>query len=290
MNVRLLALALSAVIFAGGAALLARNWIDAQRAALTASLPAAKPERAARQVLVAARDLPTGQFLQRAHLRWQAWPDEPVAEAYIQKSANESAADDLVGAVVRSRIAAGEPITLGRVVKPGERGFLAAVLAPGMRAISVQVDATTGTAGFIFPDDRIDLILSHGIKSGRGESGQIRRASETVMRDLRVLAIDQNIDDRDGKPALGKTATLEVTPRQAELITVAAQIGKLTLALRSLAAEDGAPAPRPGTLVWDSDVSRALTGGDDATHRVNLLRGDKADLLALGVTTAKVPQ
>jgi len=289
MNIRLLAFALAAVIFAGGAALLARNWIDAQRAALTASLPARAPERAARQVLVAARDVPTGHFLKRAHLRWQAWPDETIAESYIQEADNQSAPDDLVGAVVRSRIAAGEPVTLGRVVKPGERGFLAAVLAPGMRAISVQVDATTGTAGFIFPDDRIDLILSHGIKRGKGEAGQIRRASETVLRDLRVLAIDQNIDDRDGKPALGKTATLEVTPRQAELITVAAQIGKLTLALRSLASEaDDAQAPRAGTVAWDSDVSRALTGGNGATHRVNLLRGDKADLMALGVTAAKV--
>ncbi|MHA1113865.1 MAG: Flp pilus assembly protein CpaB [Alphaproteobacteria bacterium] len=288
MNPRLIALALAAVIFAGGAALLARNWIDVQRAALTAGLPAAEPARAARHVLVAARDVPTGHFLKRAQLRWQAWPDETVAESYIEKSDGENALDALIGAVVRARIAAGEPVTLGRVVKPGDRGFLAAVLAPGTRAISVTVDATTGAAGFIFPDDRIDLILSHGVKRGSGEESRIRRASETILRDLRVLAIDQNIDDRDGKPALGKTATLEVTPRQAELITVAAQLGKLTLALRSLAIDDNAPPPRAGTIAWDNDVSRVLKSGSGATHRVNLLRGEKADLLALGVALAKV--
>ena len=154
------------------------------------------------------------------------------------------------------------------MVRPGERGFLAAVLTPGMRAVTVPVTATSGIAGFVFPGDRVDLILAHDFQTGTGENRVINRASETLLTDVRVLAVDQKTASKDGAAALAKTATLEVEPRQAEMIAVSVKLGDLSLSLRSLRREDVAaggaaddqdrPAQRGKTYTRDSDVSRLI--------------------------------
>lgn len=283
MNMRVIVLVVFALGASLGTVLLARSWMSAQRAT-PAETVAVTPEPAATQVVVAAQDLPTGTFLKPGDLRWQAWPGGNLAASYAVKG--EHKLDEFVGSVVRDGIATGQPITAGRVVKPGERGFLAAVLEPGTRAISVSVDATTGIAGFVFPGDRVDLILTHRINE-EDEMGSkiVRRGSETVLTNLRVLAIDQNTNDQEGKPAVAKNATLEVTPKQAEIIAVASDLGRLSLSLRSLAPVGGTAAnatlvaQRQRSYTWDSDASLLIKPPNSAlgSRTVNVVRGDKAE-------------
>jgi pilus assembly protein CpaB len=160
-------------------------------------------------------------------------------------------AKDLIGTVVRNAVTAGQPITKGSLVRPGDRGFLAAALGPGMRAVTVPVSALTGVAGFIFPGDRVDLVLTQIVD---GPGGPPLKVSETIMRNLRVLATDQrssNIADETGKTVVReyKLVTMEATPSIAERITVAQSIGTISLSLRSLA-DNGA------------ELEQALASGD----------------------------
>ncbi|RMD64287.1 MAG: Flp pilus assembly protein CpaB [Alphaproteobacteria bacterium] len=292
MSVRNIVLILAALLIMGTTGLLARAWINAQRAPVTAAAPAApSPKVEAAMVLVAATDLPSGTLLKETDLRWQAWPEEALSETYFVKPKAANQPDPLkeiaeAGAVVRRGISAGEPLTKGRIIKPGERGFLAAVLRPGYRAVSVQVNPTSGISGLVFPGDRVDLILTHTIKRGKIN----RRASETVLTNVRVLAIDQTTNDQNGGPRLFKNATLELTPKQAEMLAVVSEIGKLSLSLRSLAkdeaelerlVESGAPLAEPDpergkTYTWDSEVSRLLWRPSAARHTtVQVSRGNE---------------
>jgi pilus assembly protein CpaB len=185
----------------------------------------------------------------------------------------------MIGAVVRKRIAAGEPIIDGAVVKPGERGFLAAVLEPGMRAVSVPINPTSANSGLIFPGDRVDLILTQSLVESESEGG-VRRVSETVLNDIRIIAMgtDTSDDPREGRAnEKAKTATFEVTPRQAEEVALLTELGKISLSLRSLAA--GTPevtALSEGSqLTWDRDVSAVLRSGR-LSSRLLVLRGSDA--------------
>ncbi|MEP4380657.1 MAG: Flp pilus assembly protein CpaB [Alphaproteobacteria bacterium] len=238
MNVRLIGLVLVALIAAGGAIFGANSWLAGQRAALeAANRNQVQVKKDHTRIIVAKRGLPAGTLIKKTHLRWQAWPDAGVADAYLVDG--KTNLESLVGTVVRLGIAAGEPITETRVVRPGQHGFMAAVLRPGFRAITVGVNTTSGVAGFVFPGDRIDLILSHSV--GReGQNGRVRRASETVLTDVRVLAIDQSTNDQAEKPNPSKNVTLEVTPKQVEIVSLVTDIGRLSLSLRSLQRDEGA--------------------------------------------------
>jgi len=277
-NPRSLILVFVALIAAGGTAFLARNWLNAERG--QATVVKKQEVSSAVQILVAKKDLPSGLILKAEHLRWQAWPDKKLPKAYIRK--NQGSLSGFVGAVVRSGIVEGEPITKARVVKPGERGFMAAVLAPGMRAISIPVTASSGVAGFIFPGDRVDLILSQTLKQGEIK----RRTSETVLQNVRVLAVDQRTNDQENEPEISKTATLEITPKQVEKVAVARQLGKLSLSLRSLSKleiAEGTDASQPvvpeagSSHTWDSEVSRVLTARAGGGRTVNVTRGGETE-------------
>jgi pilus assembly protein CpaB len=205
----------------------------------TAGAPAeaaqgAAPQPDGPQVLVATRALPVGTILQADSFRYQPWPKELVQEAYYIKG---DVTPPQPGTVVRYAITAGQPITQGALVKPGDSGFLAAALGPGMRAVTVPVSAQSGVAGFVFPGDRIDLVLTQTV-SGTGD-GPPLKASETFVRNIRVLATDQRTDTetKDGKTEVKtfSTVTLEATPRIAEKIAVAQSLGQLSLSLRSIA-------------------------------------------------------
>lgn len=230
-------LATLALAAAGAAGLLAQNWLAAQRAHLAAEFTSkSQPEQEREpsvEILVAAETLPTGAFIKAKHMTWVSFPKDSALESYFRRDKFEDG--ELDGAVARSSLAAGEPITQAKVVRPGERGFLAAVLKAGKRAVSVPINATTGISGFVFPGDTVDLLLTMTLTL----DGRERRATETVLRDIRVLAVDQRTNDQEGEPALAKTATLEVDSKQAELIAVAMEMGKLSLALRSLADDSG---------------------------------------------------
>ena len=306
MNPRILVLVLVAGVAAVGAMFAAQSWLTSQREALEGSRPTAETERVRSvQVLVASASLPAGTLVNPDHLRWQAWPDETLDESYIRDGVRDL--NSFTGSVVRSGITAGEPVTDGRLVFPGDQGFLAAVLSPGMRAITVSVNATTGISGFIFPGDRVDLILTHAIGSG-SEGVRERRASETVMADVRVLGIDQSTNDQDGLPAVAKTVTLEVKPKDAEVVTLLGELGKLSLSLRSLqpasnarldVAETGdangsgagggptlldtqalAELERTTGYTWDSEVSMLLGGSGGVTQSIRVVRGSTVSIVS----------
>jgi pilus assembly protein CpaB len=278
MGPRRIIVLLIAVVAAGGTAMYARSWIEGQQTIAAVAAPA--PKERIHEVLVADVDLPAGTFVKPQQLRWQRWPTDDVPESYVLNGRDTQ--ENMVGAVVRRRIAVGEPVTDGAVVKPGERGFLAAVLNPGMRAVSVPINPTSGNSGLIFPGDRVDLILTQTLVS-TVDKELVRRASETVLSDLRVIAMGAATDDdpEEGKAnEKAKTATLEVTPAQAEKVALLTELGKLSLSLRSLASStegDLAAAPAPAApFTWDRDVSRVLQTGT-LTTRLLVLRGSETE-------------
>lgn len=209
-----------------------------------------------------------------------------MSPAYAVKGKRKQ--KEFVGAVVRSSVVTGQPITDDSVVKVGERGFLAAVLTPGMRAVSFPITASSGIAGLVFPGDRVDLILAHKFKTAGSGKARVRLASETLLTNVRILAIDQRTDDQKDqkrKSKVGKTVTVEVSPKQAEIISVALNLGKLSLSLRSLAKKGtGSHAKgnsRGHTMTMESEVSRLLSIQND-TDSVISLRGSGAKVDAHG--------
>jgi pilus assembly protein CpaB len=268
----LLLLGASAIFF-GRAWLLAQNQQQPQPVAVA-------PKPVVTMVMVAKSDIPVGTFLREDLLGWQAWPNETLDPNYMVQGQNDPKTQapydtkSLVGTVARLPIAAGQPITNARIVHPGEQGFLAAALKPGMRAITVGISEVSGIAGLVFPGDRVDLLLTHEIPNSAGQSGEMRHASETVLENIRILAIDQSLSHQTdakevpGPAVVGKTATIEVNPKQAEMVAVAGTLGALSLSLRSLASPDGGttvtdirdiPDPDRGTtFTLDTDVSRVL--------------------------------
>ena len=269
---------------------------------------AAAPAVETAKIVIASETIPAGTFVQAGkQLAWGEWPKEKVqSPPYMTEGG--ATLESFNGAVARRTIFAGEPISQGALVKSGEGGFMPAVLQAGMRAVSVAVTATSGNAGFIFPGDKVDLILTHSIEALDTQNF----ASETFVRDVRVLAVDQMLDNPENKALLAKTVTLEVTPQQAEAINVANEMGTISLSLRSLASDDAgkaeaAPAPpanpaeaelsgevakeavtlehfypADGTggdtrgYTRDSDISPLMGAGKEApTTRVRVIRGDE---------------
>ena len=231
MDKKKLILLVAALVVAIGTALAARSMFAG---AAAPEAEAAAPEPQGPKVLVAKRALPIGTIITADAVAYQLWPQELVQDAYFIDG--EANMELLLGTVVRHPITAGEPVTQGSLVAPGDRGFLAAALGPGMRAITVPVSAKTGVGGFIFPGDRVDLMLTQTI----AEDDEQFKAAETILTNLRVLATDQSTEStttEDGKTVVRqfRTVTLEVTPRIAEKIAVAQTIGSLSLSLRSIA-------------------------------------------------------
>lgn len=233
MDKKKLTLLLVALVIAVGTALGARSlFVGAAAPQASAAMPV---EVKGPKVLVAQRALPVGTIITADSISFQAWPKDMVQDAYFIDG--EADMQKLLGTVVRYPITAGQPVTQGALVAPGDRGFLAAALGPGMRAITIPVSAKTGVAGFVFPGDHVDLVLTQQVKGGG--DGQALKASETILKNLRVLATDQSTTTEtvEGKSVVrtSSTVTLEVTPRIAEKVTVAETIGQLSLSLRSLA-------------------------------------------------------
>jgi pilus assembly protein CpaB len=234
MDKKKLILLVAALVVAIGTALAARSmFAGAATPEAAAVAPVEEPQGP--KVLVAKRNLPAGTIITADAMSYQLWPQELVQDAYYIDG--ETNMEQLLGTVVRLPITAGEPVTQGSLVAPGDRGFLAAALGPGMRAVTISVTPETGVGGFIFPGDRVDLMLTQTID---GEEGQALRATETIVNNLRVLATDQSTtttttEDGQTVAVLSQTVTLEVTPRIAEKVSVARAVGTLGLSLRSIA-------------------------------------------------------
>ena len=276
MGLRRIIVLLVAVVVAGATAMYARSWIEGQQSNI--AVVAAPAAEEVYEVLVADANLPAGTFVKPQHLRWQRWPTDDVPDTYVLKGTRDK--DAIVGAVVRRGIAEGFPITDGSVVKPGDRGFLAAVLAPGMRAVSLPINAISSNSGLIVPGDRVDLILTQTLSAADGET--TRRVSETVLRDIRIIAMGSEISDAPGENQnyeKARTATFEVEPRVAEKVALLGELGTLSLSLRSLAQrEDGKTrsAEEGPSYTWDLDVSSALRSDHRLTSRLLVLRGSDA--------------
>ena len=246
MDVKKLALLIGALVIAVITAVMAKNLF----AGAGADQAAAAPVPLGPKVLVAKKALPLGTIVDADTFVYQPWPKELIQSAYYLEGP-EVDPKALFGTVVRYPITAGQPITRGSLVGPEDRGFLAAALGPGMRAISVPVNASTGVAGFVFPGDHVDLVLTQTVEGGG--DGPPLKASETIVRNARVLATDQRVTDKgeDGKVEV-KTftnVTIEVTPAIAEKVAVSQSIGTLSLSLRAIS--DNA-----------AELERAVAAGD----------------------------
>jgi pilus assembly protein CpaB len=265
MRGRTIVLFAIALLLAGGTALLVRSWL-AQRQVVAVTAPPKQPPE--KSILVARFPIVRGQILKLADLAARPWPDGAISPDYVLAGAASEKL--LAGSVAREPFVAGEPISRNKLVAPGERGFLAAVLHPGMRAVSIPVDVTADVSGFVFPGDRVDVLITLPVPQSEGTGGGYQhKAAETVLRDVRVIAIDQRVDTKNQEAVLARTVTLEVTPKESQIVAVAADIGKLSLSLRGLLSAQSSGQPVVATtdppgdasvpeVTVDSDVSPLL--------------------------------
>jgi pilus assembly protein CpaB len=206
-------------------------------------------------VLIAKRDIGMGIGVSAEDLQWQAWPAATTRGSYITKKEKPSAIEELVGAITRAPFTTGEPIREAKLIRTdGAAGFMAAILPSGMRAVSTEISPETGAGGFILPNDRVDVILSRKPKDSDGKNAV--PTSETILVNVRVLAIDQTVEEKDGqRVVVGKTATIELTPAQAETLAKSRHMGTLSLALRSLL-----------------DASQTVEAEDAPSRNINTIR------------------
>lgn len=267
MDVKKIVLLVGALIIAGITAFAAKTMFTGAGAPTAEAAPVV-PQGP--QVLVATRALPVGTIIDAESIRFQTWPAGLIQPAYYIEGQPGTNPADLLGTVVRNEITAGQPLTQGALVKPGERGFLAAALGPGMRAITVPVSNTSGVAGFVFPGDRVDIVLTQEVAGGG--DGSALKVSETIIRNARVLATDQRTSalNPEGQtvPVQAATVTLETTPKIAEKIAVAQTIGSLSLSLRSIADNT-------------AELERAIASGEVVVPETNDPKAERQMLLAI---------
>jgi pilus assembly protein CpaB len=204
------------------------------------------PPLATVDVLVAKSDLGTGQIVGEGDVAWQTWPAASANSSFVRKTDRPDAIKDFVGAIVRSPVSAGEPIRDSKVVAAKGGGFMAAMLPHGMRAISLDIAPDTDAGGFILPNDHVDVVLTRRDKAAEKVTGTEKFVSETILKNVRVLAVDQAVEEKEGqKVVVGKTATIELDPQQAETLALSHQLGTLSLTLRSLL-DSQSPTPENG--------------------------------------------
>jgi pilus assembly protein CpaB len=210
-------------------------------------------------VLVAANDISLGTGLNSSMVRWQDWPKEAISSGFITKSGDPTAAEKIEGAIARGAFYQGEPIREVKLVR-SERGYMSAILPAGARAVATNISTATSAGGFILPNDHVDVIMTRRAKTDEGEEF----VTETILENIRVLAIDQTIEEKDGEAVVvGETATLQLTPRQAEIMTVAQQMAdRLALTLRSVS----------DSKSDDSKAAEHLLGGERGDGMVRVIK------------------
>jgi pilus assembly protein CpaB len=266
MNIGRLAVLGIALLAATGAGFLALT-MSAQEPVEPVIITAtpAEPPIKLTEVLVASKDVPMGSSVTDA-LSWQKWPEDGVSSTFILKTVRPEAIEELKGSVARQSFFTGEPVRESKLIKT-DRGFMSAILPAGKRALAVQISADTSAGGFILPNDHVDIIMTR--RKAEGQTGDFD--TETILRNLRVLAIDQTIEEQNGtKVVVGSTATLEVDPSQAEALTAAQPMAeRLVLSLRSL--EDSIPG--------SAGYAAFLLEGEKAPRKIRIVRyGQTTDI------------
>lgn len=225
------------------------------------------PVRSA-EVLIAAVDIPMGSTIGQNDMRWQPWPADSVPPFMIRRSDTPNAQTELSGSIARIGFVSGEPMRKEKLIRADGSGFMSAILPAGMRAVAITIDTrgSNSAGGFILPNDRVDIIRTYRDDESTRSQGSDVYVSETILRNIRVLAIGQNIQEKDGqKVVVGETATLELEPRQAETITLAQRVGQLSLALRSIAdankpqVEEKSPSKDNGLTVVRFGITKQST-------------------------------
>ena len=246
-------LVLGVALAAGlGAAMMVSNSKPPEQVRQVVAAPAVQMD----DVLVAAKELSFGSILQDGDLKWQSWPKDNIPPLLVRKSAIPNALAEYRGAITRGSFAVGEPLQQERLVKAGSTGFMSAMLTSGYRALAIPIEpnGNLSAGGFILPNDRVDVIRTYRDEEAVREGAGDVFTSETIARNVRVLAIGQNVQERNNeKVVAGANATLELTPRQAEAIALAQRVAgsTLSLALRSIAdskVADRDPTARPTEL------------------------------------------
>jgi pilus assembly protein CpaB len=221
------------------------------------------------QVLVATKDIPMGTTLSDGAVEWKDWPTTGVSDKFITNQPGVDANATVIGAIARASFYAGEPIIEAKLIH-SDRGFLSAILPEGKRAVATRIAADTSAGGFILPNDRVDVVMTRRQGEATVAGGGETFATETILHNIRVLAIDQTIEDKNGeKVVVGQTATLELTPQQVEILTVAQQMSeRLTLSLRSIV--DARPSPA------DAKDAVHLLGGTKQNGAVTVVKNGVA--------------
>jgi len=245
-----------AIVAAGLAGLLAMKL--AGRGGVVTQVQSVVEKEPTVNVLVSSSNLPVGARIDDKAVHWMPWPQGGVVQGFITETDKPDALKELQGAVVRLPIFEGEPIRPEKVADSNSR-ILSALLPAGKRAVATEISVATGAGGFILPNDRVDVIM---VRKGTGTEKFI---TETVLSNVRVLAIDQQIQEKDdgSKAVVGTTATLELTPDQTKVLVVAQQMAdRLSLALRSIAdAQD-----------QDTSAADYLLSGDNGNALVQVIK------------------
>jgi pilus assembly protein CpaB len=254
-----------ALVAAAGAAFLVRGMLGGGTPAVQAKVA---PAIAMSEVLVASSNLAPGQALSPDQVRWEKWPASSIDPSFITHDRSVSEEQLVKGTVVRAMILPGQPITQNAIVHGDASGFMAATLSEGMRAISIAISTDSGAGGFILPNDRVDVILTR-----KPDGASSRGSAKTILSNLRVLAVDQTYrQEKDARTVVGKTATVEVSPEQAEVISAAVMSGSLSLSLRplsegSVASLDDPAHKKRAAATYDGPVSVIRYGMSGANRQ-----------------------
>jgi pilus assembly protein CpaB len=239
-----------AVAAAGAAGYVAKNMVASPPPQVVVESGPKQPSIALADILVLSGDVPMGQPVDD-QVKWQSWPSDSIGDGFITREAEPDAIDKLKGSIARVPLYAGEPLRRSKLIGAGQ-SFMSSILPSGMRAVATQISADTSAGGFILPNDYVDVIMTRRAQQATAGTGDGGFITETILKNIRVLAIDQTIqEDEEGKKVkVGTTATLELTPQQAEIITVAQQMAdRLTLSLRSITDTQEKPADEADYLV-----------------------------------------
>lgn len=259
-------LIVAALAISGVTVFLAKRFLDGQSAQQAAA--DAMPSLAVEKVLVAARDIGQGQMIGPDDLRYEDWPKSAIEGRFVLRGAGDDPKAAFVGAIARRAIVAGEPFSAPTVFRQDESGLLAGIISPGMRAVSIVATPQNSVSGFATPGDHVDVVLAADFRKGHDDKSRmdlmVKFGAEIIVRDARVVAVDQQLVRGKDPAMLGKTVTLEVTPKDAEKLLTAGLMGQVSLILRSLA--EGAPpdAEAYTTDVMSSRVLSTIIGGGDA--------------------------